>query len=106
MASQGITLNGITYYNQPKAITLRYHEIVDDPFPEPQEAEITFQINGNQELAFAPLRTVDKENQSVTAEIIGESEAGDIYLISFPPTNFGKTSFRVSREDIQGITVD
>ena len=100
-----ITLNGITYYDEPRAITLRYHEISDDPFPEPQEAEITFQINGHQERAFAPLRTVDKEAQSVKAEIIGEGEDGKTYLVSFPPTNFGKTSFTANRGDIEAIKI-
>jgi hypothetical protein len=100
-----ITLNGITYYDEPRAITLRYHEITDDPFPEPQEAEITFQIDGYQERAFAPLRIVDKGAQSVKAEIIGEGEDGNTYLVSFPPTNFGKTSFTANRGDIESIKI-
>ena len=103
MENAKIVINGIMYYDEPQPITLRYADIVDDPFPEPQEAELTFQINGNRERAFAPLRTVDREKQVVTAEIIGETD--QTYLISFPPTNFGKTSFSAQRKDLEEITV-
>ena len=105
MENPKVVINGIMYYDEPKPITLRYSDIVDDPFPDPQEAELTFQINGHRERAFAPLRTVDRENQIVTAEVIGEGETGETYLISFPPTNFGKTSFSAQRQDLEEITV-
>ena len=93
----------IVYYEIPQEIVLRYREIVEDPFPQPQEAEVTFQINGHSEQAFVPLRSVDKENQHVRAAIIGEY-LGNV-LVSFPPTNFGQTMFQARRDDLQEITV-
>jgi hypothetical protein len=91
------------YYDEPTEITLRFVEIVRDPFPEPQEAEVTFQINGHQETAFVPLRNVDSDSWQVKASIIGEHQNN--LLVSFPPTNFGKTTFSADRHDLLEITV-
>ena len=85
-------------------VILQCSRIVEDPFPEPQEAEVTFEINGHSENAFVPLRNVDRENNRVVATILGEHQ--DSLVESFPPTNFGQTTFSARKADLQAITVE
>ena len=92
------------YYKTPRRVVLEYSHIVEDPFPEPQEAEVTFKINGHSENAFVPLRNVDRDNKHVVATILGENQ--DSLVVSFPPTNFGQTTFSARKADLEAITVE
>jgi hypothetical protein len=88
-------------YDSPIIVPLRYEEIWKDPFPEPAEAEVRFDLGGKQKIAFVPLFIVDEANQTVQAALLGER--GDMILVSFPPTNFGQTRFLSDEDSLMRI---
>ena len=61
-------------YAEPIIVPLRYEEIWKDPFPEPAEAEVRFDLGGERRHAFVPLFIVDEENQTVQAALLGEQD--------------------------------
>ena len=94
---------GFRSFSKAVLLDLNYTDILNDPFPTPQEAEVWFQIGDSQKSAFVPLSWVDTERKTAKAALIGESD-GEI-LVSFPPTNFGQTRFYASKEDLERIAV-
>lgn len=91
----------IRFYTTPVPANLKYSQIHKDPFPEPQEAQVWFPLNGKRKTAFVPLDIVDEVNQTVTATLVGECQ-GKI-VVSFPPTNFGRTRFSASETELAPI---
>ena len=92
------------YYVEPVMVTLKYSAIQKDPFSEPQEAAILFNIKGESKSAYVPLFIVDEEAQTVSAALLGEEN--DKILVSFPPTNFGHTKFMADEESLRAIAVE
>lgn len=92
------------YYVQPVFTELRYVRLDKDPFPTPQEAQVWFLLNGKRKYAFVPLQIVDEERCTVTATLIGERE-GKI-VVTFPATNFGRTTFAANEAELDKIAVE
>ena len=92
------------YYVEPVFAELRYVKMDKDPFPTPQEAQVWFLLDGRRKTAFVPLRIVNEELQTVTATLVGEYE-GKI-VVSFPPTNFGRTTFSAEESELEKIVVE
>lgn len=91
----------LQYYQQARIIDLSYSEITKDPFPTPEEAEVCFALGLGAQYAFVPLRIVNESEKTVRAVLVGEQ--GGMIMVSFPPTNFGQTSFFASEEDLVAI---
>ena len=91
-------------YVEPVLTELCYVELHKDPFPTPQEAQVWFLLNGQRKSAFVPLRIVNEERRTVTAALIGEY-AGKI-VVTFPPTNFGRTTFSAEEYELEKIVVE
>jgi hypothetical protein len=91
----------IRFYTQPVMAALSYVDIHKDPFPTPEEAQVWFQLNGEQRTAFVPLEIVDEERKTVWAALVGEYQ-GKI-VVSFPPTNFGQTKFSAEESHLEKI---
>ena len=89
------------YYVEPVMAELRYIKMDKDPFPTPQEAQVWFQLKGRTKTAFVPLRIVNEERGTVLAAMIGE-EQGKI-VVTFPPTNFGHTTFSATESELEKI---
>ena len=92
------------YYVEPVMAELSYIEICKDPFPTPQEAQVLFQLDGRTRSAFVPLRIVNEARGTVTALLIGECE-GKI-VVTFPPTNFGRTTFSADETELDRIAIE
>ena len=92
------------YYVEPVMVTLQYTAIQKDPFSEPQEAAVLFNIKGEDKSAYVPLFIVDENAQTVRAALLGEE--GNEILVSFPPTNFGHTKFMADEESLREIAVE
>ena len=92
------------YYVEPVLAELRYVKMDKDPFPTPQEAQVWFSLGGRNKTAFVPLRIVSEERGTVLANLIGESE-GKI-VVTFPPTNFGRTTFSALEAELDSIVVE
>ena len=78
-------------YEKPVVVEIRYVEIQKDPFPEPWEAEVQFDLGDEQQFAFTRLNLVNEEHKTAKATLVGEKD-GKV-LVAFPPTNFGETRF-------------
>lgn len=94
-------VSAFSYYTEPVIVELRYEKISKDPFPEPQEAQVFFQLTGKGRSAFVPLFLVDEDRGTVKAALVGED--GEKILVSFPPTNFGQTRFMADEESLNKI---
>ena len=88
-------------YENPMVVELQYVEIWKDPFPEPWEAEVQFDLGAEQKFAFTRLNLIDEENRTARAALLGERN-GDV-LVAFPPTNFGETKFYANSDDLLKI---
>ena len=88
-------------YEKPVVVELRYVEMWKDPFPEPWEAEVQFDLGDQQKYAFTRLNLIDEENQTARAALLGERN-GDV-LVAFPPTNFGETKFYANADNLLKI---
>ena len=93
----------IRYYVSPVPVNLKCCRIDPDPFPEPQEAQVQFQLGDRRKTAFVPLDIVDQANQTVTASLVGEFQ-GRI-VAQFPPTSFGRTRFAATEAELEPIVV-
>ena len=93
----------LRWYTKPIVADLRYEDIVKDPFPTPEEAQVWFRLGEKLQSAFVPLFVVDEENGTVRAALLGEQGA-KIY-VSFPPTNFGQTRFFSSEDNLAKIAM-
>ena len=91
----------LRYYKETVFLDLCYSEIQKDPFPTPEEAEVRFRLGENDIFAFVPLFIVNEGQGTVKAALIGEQSG--MILVSFPPTNFGQTSFYASETDLEAI---
>lgn len=91
-------------YVQPVPVELRYCRIVKDPFPTPQEAQVLFCLGDRNRSAFVPLSIVNEERGTVVANLIGERE-GKI-VVTFPPTNFGRTTFSAYEAELDNIAIE
>ena len=78
-------------YEKSVVVELKYVDIRKDPFPEPWEATVQFDLGTEQKFAFTRLNLVDEGNKTARATLVGERN-GDV-LVVFPPTNFGETKF-------------
>ena len=92
------------YYVEPVLAELSYIRMDKDPFPTPQEAQVWFQLNERTKTAFVPLRIVNEERGTVLAALVGE-HYGRI-VVSFPPTNFGQTTFSAMESELDKIVVE
>lgn len=92
------------YYVEPVMAELGYSKMHKDPFPTPQEAQVWFRLNDRNQTAFVPLRIVNEERGTVLAALIGEYE-GKI-VVTFPPTNFGRTTFSAEEAELEKIVVE
>ncbi len=97
----GSTPQPLRNYEAPMLVSLTYESIEKDPFPTPQEAGVCFKIGEQRQYAFVPLSIVNESNQTVGATLVGEQD--DAVLVSFPPTNFGQTSFFAPKADLEAI---
>ena len=100
----GPELPQVRYYKHPVPAKLKYLEMDKDPFPTPEEAQVWFQLGDRRKTAFVPLRIVNEANGTVTASLVGESQ-GKI-VVSFPPTNFGRTRFAALESELDAIAVE
>ena len=91
------------FYREPVLANLTYIDISKDPFPTPQEAQVWFDLDGEIESAFVPLRIVNEEKRAVTAALVGEIQ-GKI-VVDFPPTNFGQTRFSADEAALKKIAI-
>lgn len=91
----------LRHYKETVFVDLRYSEIQKDPFPTPEEAEVRFQLGKQDMYAFVPLFIVNEKKETVRAALVGEHSG--MILVSFPPTNFGQTSFYAAEEDLEAI---
>ena len=94
----------IRYYKEPVPANLKYLEMHKDPFPTPEEAQVWFQLGDRRKTAFVPLRIVNEAKGTVTATLLGER--GDKIVVSFPPTNFGRTRFSALESELDAIAVE
>ena len=92
------------YYVDIVMAELSYFKMDKDPFPTPQEAQVWFRLNDRNQTAFVPLRIVNEERGTVVAALIGEYE-GKI-VVTFPPTNFGRTTFLADEAELEEIVVE
>ena len=92
------------YYVEPVLAELSYSKMHKDPFPTPQEAQVWFRLKDRNQPAFVPLRIVNEERGTVFASLIGEYE-GKI-VVTFPPTNFGRTTFSAEEAELEKIAVE
>ena len=92
------------YYVEPVLAELSYYRMHKDPFPTPQEAQVWFRLDDRNKTAFVPLNIVNEERGTVLAGLIGECE-GKI-VVSFPPTNFGRTTFSADESELEKIAVE
>ena len=92
------------YYVEPVLAELSYIRMDKDPFPTPQEAQVWFRLDERTKTAFVPLRIVNEERGTVLAALVGEYE-GKI-VVTFPPTNFGRTTFSAEEAELEKIVVE
>ena len=84
-------VSAFRWYEKPVVVELRYAQLWKDPFPEPWEAEVQFDLGAEKPNAFTRLNLIDEQNGTARATLLGERN-GEV-LVAFPPTNFGETKF-------------
>lgn len=88
-------------YDKPVVVELKYVDIRKDPFPEPWEAAVQFDLGAEQKFAYTRMNLIDETNRTARATLVGEKN-GKV-LVAFPPTNFGETRFYADSDSLLQI---